>query len=57
MKPNFSIQSLQRLKKKIPNISGFGTTANLNTKSISIQNKIPETTNLITKVALNTKII
>ena len=45
------------IEKRIPNISGFGTTANFNTESILTQNKIPEITNLITKVALNPKII
>ena len=45
------------IEKRIPNISGFGTAANFNTESILTQNKIPEITNLITKVALNPKII
>ena len=39
-------QILQRLKKKIPNVTGLDITAALNTKATEIEHKVPDISNL-----------
>ena len=39
-------QILQRLKKKIPNVTGLDITAALNTKATEIEHKVPDISDL-----------
>ena len=50
-----SIQRLQTLKKKIPEITNLATTAVLYTKASEMENTIPGLADLATKVPHNTK--